>query len=421
MKRKLAVLMVLILCLSLLAACADTTTPTTTPATTPATSGTGSSSAPPSASGPEVYTVGALLNVTGWFAMQDSAESQGLQAMAAIINEDGGIWVGGKNYIIEIDLVDGQSEATGIRNGAQILANHGIDYSIVGNCFFIEGSMDVFHDNKIMTMMDMNSMNFEVLNPKWPYSFWFNNGAAQWLVSSMEVLKTHYPEVKSIVHANNDDGNNAQMAAFIRQLAEQNGLEYIDSPVYFDPNITDYSGVALQIIRTGADAMTGNYPPDKGAGMLKELRNAGSDMVFAMLTNNSAQMFQEMAGVDVGWNFFTFAPEQTQENSPPLYWRLFNKLKEMFGEEAARNLSPCAATSLYVWSQLVQGADSLEIDDVIAYWDTKPALDTVNGPGVIGGRELYGIDRVLSAQNPLSIAEPNGVVRFGGWFDSYVN
>ena len=420
MKRTIAILVTLLLCLSLFTACSDKDAPTTSSGGSTAPSGSGSGSETGESSGVEVYTVGALLNVTGWFSSIDSSSSEGLYAMAAIINEDGGIWVDGRNYIIEIDLQDGQSEATGVRNGAQILANSGRKYLIVGNCFFIEGSLDIFNSNGIMTMMNMNSMNFEALNPKWPYSFWFNCGSAQWIVTAIETLRAQYPEVRSIVYLNDDDGNSGTMTEYIRICAERSGLEYIDNPILFDPNLTDFSGIALQTINTGADATIGNYSDANASAILKELRNAGSDIVMAMLTNSSIASYQETAGFDVGWNFFNFSLVLEEEYCTDMYWRLYQKLNEMYGIEAAKNLSPNSAESLYVWMQLVQGANSFDVDDVIAYWDTRPALDTITGPGIIGGQEFFGIDRVLSGPIPVSIGEPNGVSRFAGWVESYV-
>jgi len=419
MKRKISIVMALLFCFMLLAACGGNTPASPAPSSSAPSSAAPSSQPPPSTPEPPgTFTVGALLNLTGWFSTQDTANSEALQAMVDILNEEGGIVVGGKTYMIEVDLQDGMSDATGTRNGAQILINNGRKYSIVANCFFIEGSLDLFHNAKVMTLMNMNSMNFEVLNPKWPYSFWVNNGAIHWIGSAMDAMKQHFPNVKSIVFCNNDDGNQGPMAERIKAEAEKRGLTYIDSPVFYDPNITDFSGVALQVIRTGADSFMGNFNPAMGSAMLKEIRNAGSDMVFAILSGNNAKTFIDAAGADVAWNMLTLGIDQTEANTPASFWKLWNRVKDKYGEQAAVNISLSGANSIYVLKQLIEGAQSFDVDDVIKYWDTKPALDTVRGPGTIGGLKTFGIDRVLSSPNAISLAEKGGVVKFGGWFPS---
>jgi len=366
----------------------------------------------------EVLKIGALANLTGWFSVIDSANVNELKAMAKIINEGGSLKVGDKTYTIELDIQDGQSDATGVRNAAQILADNGCKYVIETNDFWVEGALDIFENAGIMNIQAQNNMDFKAINKDLKYAYTFNNGAASSYDSAFQAFKAKYPDVKKIVYCQNDDGVNDASIKLVKDLCTEYGYEYVDAPVIYDANATDFSAVALQVIASGADAFIGNGQPNNIASILKEIRSNGDDMVCAAIITMNAGVLLAVAGADAADNAFSLGPDFTNEsNNTEIFWKIYQQVIADYGEEAAGNFSGTFANCLYVLTNLMQGARSVEVADVQDFWDKLDAVDTIFGPGVPGGTETYGVNHLICHPNPLSMLV-KGEIQFGGWYDT---
>lgn len=447
MKKALSLLMVAALCLALLSACSTSTPsnsasapPASSPASSPAPSPEASPSAPaPSAAAPspsdsapasspaapapggatESLKIGVIANLTGWFASVDTNNVYAVNALAKIYNDQGGIKIGDKTYMIDIDTQDGQSDATGIRNASQILVNDGCKFVVGPNDFFMEGALDIFEKAGVMNVMSMNNMDFNAINPDLKFSYCFNNGSAAQMGSAVQSLIKNYPNVKTVVYATNDDGVNDQEIAVLKTACDKYGLTYVDKPVIYDPNTTDFSAIALQVVSSGADAFIGNYTPDTAGGMLKEVRNSGSNMVFACIMGINAGVLIPSAGAANATNAFTLGPDLTQENNTDMFYQILSVVREQYGDDAATAFTPNDGNSIYVILQLMQGAKSIDVADVQAYWNTISTIDTIWGTAKPGGLQIYGVNHLLACPDPVTMLQDGNVV-FGGWFETEI-
>lgn len=412
MKKVLALFMALSL-LFCLTACANGGT---------ATSPSPSQSAEPSETAKtEVLKIGALANVTGWFSFIDAANVNELRTMARLINEEGGLVIGDTTYTIEIDVQDGQSDATGIRNAAQLLVNDGCKYVIETNDFWVEGALDLFEAAGIMNIQAQNNMDFNAINPDLKYAYTFCNGAAASYDSAFRAFVEKYPDVKTVVYCQNDDGVNDTTIVLIKGLCDKYGIEYVDAPVIYDATSTDFSATALQVIASGADAFIGNGQPTNIGSILKEIRNNGSSMVCAAVVTQPASLLTDVAGVQAANNAFTLGPDlSTETNNTEIFWKIYQAVIEDHGEEASTSFTGNFANCLYVLTNLMKECGSVEVDDVMAYWDTIKTVESIYGTGNIGGMNTYGCNHLLGTPNPLGMLEDGNVV-FGGWFDTEVS
>jgi hypothetical protein len=64
--------------------------------------------------------------------------------------------------------------------------------------------------------------------------------------------------------------------------------------------------------------------------------------------------------------------------------------------------------------QAIQNAQSLDPKVVAAAWAKMDSIDTVIGPGKMGGLETYGINHSVYAQLPILRVE-NNVLSWGTW------
>ena len=395
MKKSIAILLVLVLCFALLTACGGTTTTTSSapassaaPASSKAPAASSAapaaSSAAPTASSSAsggaggTIKIGVLANQTGWFASIDAGFIQEMQMYVKLQNAAGGVKVGDKTYNLELDIKDGQSDTTGIRNAAQLLVNDGVKYVITTNDFWVESALDLFDKAGIMNIESQNNFDLKAIGPSHPYTYTFQNGCTSTYVSEIAALKKNYPDVKSVVFVEGDDGMGKLKAPLIKALCEKNGLTYVDKPVIYDQSQTDLTPVALQIIATGADALIGNGSPNNCGAILKALRADGSKMVYAATVGFPAGALIAVAGPDAADRAFTAgADTTTQANNTEQYWKYLQEYGKQFGADAAAGFNSYGCNMLYILGQLWSGSKSVEVKDVQAYWDT---LKTVKGP-----------------------------------------
>ena len=75
------------------------------------------------------------------------------------------------------------------------------------------------------------------------------------------------------------------------------------------------------------------------------------------------------------------------------------------------------ANGLYVSVKAIEKAQSLDPKEVAAVWEKDwDSIDTLFGPGKIGGMETYGIKHSVYYSIPIQVLE-NGVVKDAGWVD----
>lgn len=387
----------------------------------PAETQSGGKSEPAASSDNPVLKIGGLVNQTGWFATYDYNNALEMQCLADYYNNQGGITIGDTTYTIEVVVQDGQSDTEGIRSAAQLLADDpDIKYVIETNDFWVEGALDIFEQAGIMNIMSQNNLDFNALGEQWSYAYTFYNAAPAQFSAALAFVKEYYPDATKVVYCCDDNGSNNEQAALVKAVCEELGLEYIDSPIVFDAEGTDFSAIALQLMNTGADVFIGNGDVTNTGSITKELRNNGSDMVCAGVVGANASMLIDAAGLgDLSRAFTMGSDVDTPEHNTDIFNEIYNYFKESYGEDTASSWCGASVENMYVLLQLMQGAGSVEVADVQAYYDTLTTVETLYGTGIIGGTETFGNNHVVSHPNSITVAV-DGQVEFGGTIECSV-
>lgn len=413
MKKFLALLLALTMVLSL-AACGNAASSEASAA--PADSAPAASNAAPEAAPADgnVLKVGALLNTTGWFAAIDYNNQIEMQTLCDYYNEQGGIDIGGTKYQLSLVVEDGGSDAEGIRSAAQRLVDAGVTYVMETNDFWVEGAIDIFEQAGVMNVMAQNNMNHGVMNAETKYSYTFSNACTSQFYAGIKVIKDNYPEVKKVVYACDDNGVNAEQAALIEKACADYGLEYVDSPVIYDGESTDFSSTALKIVSTGADAFVGNGTPNNIASLLKEVRASGSDMVCGAIITMSPGVLIGGSQINDLSGAFTFGTDvATPESNTEIFNTIYKKFVDQYGEETAAAWNGAGLDNLYTLLQIMQGAGSIDVETVRSYYDTMESVETLFGTGVKGGQETFGNDHAISHPNHAMKADAGQIVYMG--------
>lgn len=371
--------------------------------------------------------IGALLHQTEWFATVDMSNYYEFNTMIAYINEELGGWqIGDTLYTLEAVHADGKSDNDALRVGAMALVDAGVQFVVETNDFWVINCEDIFEESSVMHASAYCTLVPGYIGEENPMAFTGSNGTVGDYGTAFAVLKEHYPDVKSVVMVENDNGLADETMALLHSYGEMYGIEVMDKNVVYPGDTTDYASVALQIVNSGADCFMGNAAPDAYGAILKEVRALGSDIVCACIQGKPASMLIEYAGIDAASNAFTLGPS-TRESDRDMNTDIFNALvekeTELYGAETASTFDGAACNTLYIMLQVMQKAGSIDPVEVAAAWESMDSVETIYGTGTTGGLETYGIaNHAVGSPRSVSIldSEAEDGWYFAGWIETVI-
>ena len=387
-------------------------------ASTPAPSGSAAPAASGAATKTDTLKIGLLVNQSGWFAGVDTPNYYEFNAMVDYVNEELGGWqVGDTMYTLEPVCVDGKSDPDALRQGAISLVDAGVKFVVETNDFWVASCADVFEDENVMHTSAYCVMAPGYITADHPLAFTGSNGTGGDYATSFAVLSKYYPNVKSVILANDDNGLDETMISLMKKYAEPYGIEVKDDMVIYPGDTTDYSSVAQKLVDSGADAFLGNGSPDAYGAILKAVRALGSDMVCACAQGKTATTLMEYAGADACSNAFTLGPstrDADKDKNTDIMNALVAKVAEKYGADTAANFDGAAANSLYIMLQFMQKSGSVDPLEVAKAWEAGGQVETIYGTGTVGGEETYGVaNHAVGSPRSVSIIDPTAE---DGWY-----
>jgi len=413
LKKSLALLMVIAMIAGLSACGNDSTTPSQQPSPPGSSTSPGT---PPSGSdgGAETLRIGLLLNTTGWFAGNDLQAFYESNAIAEVINSQGGWDIGGKNYMIELVVSDIQSDFGNVNAAALYLIDQKVDFVIQTLDFFVASAAELFDRNGIMNICMMTTGNPDFPSPDYPHTFIAGlNGSVGQLEYGMKNLADNFPEVRTVIYAENDNGNNQATWELAKIAADKYGLELFTNYITYSGESPDMSAVALQLISSGADAVFTQGTPDAIGGMLKEVRNLGSDLIISMPGLISPTNIVAMVGQDAAYNycnlFYSSAPEVNTE----MFNKTLAKVGELYGSDVAQSFLGPWPSAIYILLNMMSAAGTTDVNSVMNTWRAATTVDTLYGRGLVGGALSYGMPgHAVGAPTSFMIMDRDGTVRY---------
>jgi ABC-type branched-subunit amino acid transport system substrate-binding protein len=361
--------------------------------------------------------IGLMVHQTGWFAGVDTPNYNEFTAMVDYVNNDLGGWqVGDTVYTIDATYADGQSDYTALRTAAMSLVDAGVDFVVETNDFWVNSCADVFEDEGIMHVSAYCVLAPDYITESNPMAFTGSNGTGGDYATAFAALAKYYPDVKSVVLSNDDNGLDETMLSLMQKYAEPYGIE-VKGMVIYPGDTTDYTPIAQKLVDSGADAFLGNGSPDAYGAILKAVRAMGSDMVCACAQGKTATTLMEYAGAEASYNAFTLGPstrESDKDQNTDILNDLVQKVTDLYGAETAATFDGAAANCLYVILQLMQKCGSVDPADVAAEWTKGGQIETIYGTGTIGGEETYGVaNHAIGSPRSVSIIDPEAE---DGWY-----
>ena len=373
---------------------------------------------PDTPAGPETIKIGHLVCQSGWFAPIDVANLDELVTYTGMINDAGGWDIGGQKYLIEMVDSDFQSDPSQARAAVEYLADQGIKFVLVSTDFMTVGLGELWEE---LGIMHINQMPSEptFAGPQFPHMFWSRGGVFDGYDAGLQALKEAYPDAQTVVYVQEDNGVNQLLNdEFITPPAEKLGLSVVPTPVMFPNDSTDYAAVALAAQKTGADAFIAMGGLPSNAGIAKELRTLGSDMVGVLANPQNIVAFSMVAGGAT--DLITCGTLAGADQNTPLFKEICGNYAEQFGDESAQSFTANSCNSLYILLQMMSIAGTTDVDAVMAAWESQDTVDTMYGTGKVGGEQTMGAKHAVASHPGKCVMKEDGIPVFLGFADTIV-
>jgi hypothetical protein len=243
-----------------------------------------------------------------------------------------------------------------------------------------------------------------------PYGFLGMNGTLGILAGSVQVMKKEFPNVKKLVITTADDGAPPYMMPKVKKILEANGFSILDV-ILFPNEMEDFSPIAAKAnaIKDADGFMNLLSSPVGVASIIKGVRALGNNKPYICVQTVPAADILAITGKEAGDNVITSGIAPLAKGNPPLIDEVFNRS----GKKPPMFL--LNATGFWTLAKVIQAANSLDPTVVKAKWESMDKVETLFGPGFMGGTESYGIkNHAVSHPVPYNKLVKGAVV-VGGW------
>ena len=363
--------------------------------------------------------VGVALNETGWFSSFDLNGLYEVQTYADILNERGGVEIGGEMYQIEIIDADGQSDPSAFDGALMSLVDAGVDIVLTTNDFWVSNSVDILEMAGIPyidAIADFDPHYFTGHD----LAFGGGNGAPNDNLALIDQCRQFYPDAKTMLFVINDDGLQDVKYQYVKDVAPEYGFEVLDDYVVYSPDATDMSSFVPQIVALDPDVIIGQGVIANICNLYKACQDQGmTDLICLGSCGKPASVFINILGEEYAKN--VICPGQSLEKEPNTeeWGILYDALVEKYGEETAANWTGNFVNMLLEAIGIFQQAGSVcDGPTFKETWLNADSVEVLYGTAHFGGQETYGLDgnRVCILPTPISTCK-DGVGEFIGWFD----
>lgn len=324
----------------------------------------------------DTIKVGSLNSLSGTMAISEVTVRDSIALAVEEINADGGVL--GKQ--IQVVAEDGASEPTVFAEKAEKLISSDCVAAVFGGWTSSsrKAMLPVFEDRNALLYYPVQYEGLE------SSSNIFYTGATtnQQIVPALDYLKEQ--GVKSMYLVGSDYVFPQTANRIIKAYAEANGIE-IKGEDYTPLGSTDFSTIVNKVRTADADAVFNTLNGDSNVAFFREYTNAGlnaKDMPVVSVSIAEEEVVgigaQNIEGQLTAWNYY-----QTVES--PENASFVEAYKAKYGaNKPTSDPMEAAYTSVYLWKNSVEKAESFAVEDVVKASDGV-SFDAPEGTVTIDG------------------------------------
>jgi branched-chain amino acid transport system substrate-binding protein len=336
----------------------------------------------------ETLKVGMVTSVTGPLSPAFKTMADAAKPTADLINETGGVTVGGKKYDVEIITEDDQSSPPGAISATNKLLQAGIKFIIAP--IFPPNNIaisQICEEAKVIRVVP-SQLDPNQFPPSQHYSFDANltiyNAAPIY-----DYLKRNYPQVKTVVFLSPDDPGPIYARKNSAREAEKRGIKVLRDEVYAT-NTEDFYPLLTKLLALKPDAIDGigGIPP-WAQGIINQSRELGfKGPIFSGAPFGDPYLINSMLKPEYAHDVFEGVPDVRSDKMLPIV-----KTLRVFVEKAGFPYifdSVNVLCALWPMLQGIEAAQSFDTDKVVYAMESMTSFETPWGKAKWAGQEING-------------------------------
>jgi branched-chain amino acid transport system substrate-binding protein len=352
---------------------------------------TSCSKTPATSAAAQPMKIGVLADLSGFLSVFYLEATHDMQITADYINSHGGVTVKGQKYNVELVIRDSKSSPDGALAGAnQLIFQDQVKYVIGPIAFEGAATTPLFEQNKILHIFNSTTTSPQEMSSTTPYAFSADSNTLDFAKSLAMIVKKEFPNAKTGVVVFPDDGTPQYVAPKIYSMLQGMGYTTLNNnqAVVYPNDMQDFSPIASKLKTINPDFII--HPaaaPPHVYGILKGIRALGMTTAYgASLFPGDPNSLIQAAGADAATNFFCLNYRKENPKYPAILKELITKL-----DPNAPLYTFTLGNCLMVLTNVMQSANSLDVDAIKTKWESSSTLEGVYGPGKVGGEKTVGL------------------------------
>ncbi len=348
--------------------------------------------------------IGVLDSLTGVMAPGEGLMHQGVLIAADWINDKGGITIKGEKYKIELVSEDTKSSGEGMIAAAnKLIMEQDVKFLVGGVMTEMNlAANSVTVPAKVTHIRQYICLAPDELGPNAPQVFSQNPGIVAGMRIAFAHLKAKYPKAKTMSFIWPADGGEPYRQKYLKLLADEFGFKVVFTGA-FPNDTTDFNPIVTKALEAKADIFSpmDGWPYHIGS-IIKAARAKGYKGPLFNVTPSALPDIIEAAGAGPEVEgFFIVSWFMHGEGVPPLMKEITKRGVAKFGKNF--HWHSFGFNTLWSLVQAIESAQSLDPTVVANHWRTMKTIQTVTGPGIMGGQKTYGINNVVC--QPLAVVQ----------------
>lgn len=368
----------------------------------------------PTSTAPEHLKVGVIMPITGVISTVAMGWVRGFELYFDKVNNQGGIKIGDKQYLIDLIAEDSKLNPEAAATAARKLIQQDGTKFIFGAILDPEAEAiyGVTSPNKVLQLITWVTLSggSSDVSPDKPLAVRPMISSDSSIPLLIDYISKAYPNAKTMAITYSELAWEP-VIQYTKSLAKEHGIELLGAE-YYDLGITDFVPLYTKVLASKPDIVFAMQSAQPWV-QVKAARQLGFKGPFVSSSPTGPELFLGIAGpedsknvVCAGWNPANPPTDTLQE--------IVASWQSKYGKEPFVSDSAFAWDAGWILAQALQKSGSIEPEKVVAAIDTMTApgsLQTSFGSAQMGGKERYGVNRVLIRPIPITHIMDDGTVK----------
>jgi branched-chain amino acid transport system substrate-binding protein len=356
-----------------------------------------------------VLKIGLITSATGAMAPAFKSLLNAAKPAEDLFNQRGGVTIDGQKYRIKIVTQDDQSSPPGGIAAINKLIQDGVKFTYAPQFAVTNMAISpIAEEAKILRIKGLG-IGKEEVNPNLRYSF-YADADIYVLPTLYSYFTKKYPHAKKIAIISPDDPGGKTIREATKKELQKRGLELVFEEA-FKIGSEDFYPILTRALQKKPDAidMVISIAP-WSAGMINQARELGfKGPVFGTILADT-NVLNAMLNKEYAHDIFHCGADMWSPKMKPII-QDFRVLVERQLKTKVDMDHVLLVEGLYPLLQGIEKAQSIDPEKVAVVLEGMKKIDTIYGPGWVGGEDIFGINHVVRGPIPLSRIM-NGKVEF---------